>query len=461
MTLHEWPQPEWKLGGNRAGGSARMTSRENPPTSSHRSAEWTKPLGRRLALAAWLAMLPTVCVASPPAQAPLGRPVVVLGLPQCLALARERQPVLAARRASLASAEDAARALHALKVPAFLVPELPIRRDQASLGVTAAAAALAQAERDADYAVLRTYLTVLYARDQEEVARRVVARLTAVRDAAGVMAKAGEGDVTTDDVQRAAIYVDVADAKRVEASVGVDRAMAALREALGIGGEPFAIPRAPLPQPTTRPCREQVIALALERRGEIIQAGVVADITNLEVDAQAVGSGPRMETFARGADLHSTPLPADSRGTQYQPGALAPEMPDLLVGTKAERVLRARSLGARALAVVDKTRGLIVLEAEDAYLRWEEAAQKIERTRRAVQSAQKLAEALDEYLRTGQKVRVDEVTTAHILAAQVQSNYLEALHQQLLALADLERITAGGFCSGIVTALTQPNPAKP
>ncbi len=64
-----------------------------------------------------------------------------LNLAECLEWAHQRQPRLAVARASLAAAQDGKRALDALRVPTLLVPELPVRRRQAALGVTAAAAA--------------------------------------------------------------------------------------------------------------------------------------------------------------------------------------------------------------------------------------------------------------------------------------------------------------------------------
>src|SRR5437660_3943587 len=92
-------------------------------------------------------------------------------LAECLALGIQNHPRIAAQRASLTASEEGLQALDHLHVPALLDPDLPIRRRQAALGVTAAAAAVDQAQRETAYAVTRTYSTVLYARDQERVTR--------------------------------------------------------------------------------------------------------------------------------------------------------------------------------------------------------------------------------------------------------------------------------------------------
>jgi hypothetical protein len=397
----------------------------------------------------------------PPAAAPVEQ-VLALGLDDCLQLAFQRQPRVAAARASLAAAEDGFRALDNLNAPGLLVPSLPIRRRQASLGITAAAAGLDQAQRETTYAVTRTYFTVLYAREQERVARGVVDRLKATRDTAKRALDAGSLDVTAVDVRRATTYLHLAETKRIQASEGVKRALAALKEAIGLGPQDcLEVPAAQLPEVGVRPCREEVIALALSRRGELIRAAIFAEVTCLEVEAQGTGIHKKMETFAAGSDIHAVVVPQGVANTEYKPGAVPPEMPTLLVGSRPDRVKRAQSFHARARAVVDVTRNLIALEAEDEFLLWEEAAGQAAEAREAAQTGGQLAKDLDRDYAAGLKVKVDEVINAHVLASQARAQYNEYLYREILALAALERITAGGFCARLGEALTaRPAPTN-
>src|SRR5205807_1354606 len=124
---------------------------------------------------------------------------------------------IAAARASLAAAEEGSQALEDLMVPMVLVPDLPIRRKQASAGITAAAAGVDQAEHDTIYAVTRTYFTLQYARAQERLARGIVDRLTATRDAAQRSLDAGARDVSATDVNRATVYLRLAVTRRTQA----------------------------------------------------------------------------------------------------------------------------------------------------------------------------------------------------------------------------------------------------
>jgi hypothetical protein len=228
-----------------------------------------------------------------------------------------------------------------------------------------------------------------------------------------------------------------------------------LREALGKGPEfHFDVPEQRLPEPQARPDLHEALAAAFARRPGLIQVNVFADLTALEVEAQGTTGHARLETFAAGGDVHSRAIPAGSRGTEYRPGAVAPEMPPLLVGCRAERVQRAEDLHARAVAVVEETRNLIALEVEDAYLRWEAAAQEAAKARDAADTGDRLAGTLSKDFTAGLRVKIEDVVNAHVLASQARAQYNQHLHEEILALIELERATAGGFHPGLVEAVT-------
>jgi outer membrane protein TolC len=383
---------------------------------------------------------------------------LILDLQACLKLAQERQPRIAAHRVSLAAAQDGANALENLHVPKVLAPELPIRRRQAALGLRAASAAIEQAEQQTHYAVTRTYYAVLFARAQESVARSVVTNLDAVRKVAQLQLDAGARDVTDVDVQRTVVYLRLAEAKRIQAAQGVKRALAALKEAIGLGPDCcLNVPEGPLPEPKGHLCKADVVVAALSRRGELVQAHAFAELTGLEIEAQATKAALRMETFAAGADIHVQQVPQGIANTEYRPGAVAPEMPVFLIGNKCDRVKHAESLHARAQTVIEVTRNLLALEAENAFYRWEEASGQLVPAREAAETGEKMANSLQKDL-AAIKVKVESVLNARVLAAQARSQYNEYLYNHILALADLERVTAGTFCAGLVGAVVPRAP---
>lgn len=378
--------------------------------------------------------------------------VRALSLAECIHLALEQQPALAAHRASLAAAETGRRALEKMHLASLMARDLPIRKEQAALGVTIASAGLNQAEWETRYAVTRTYLSVLYAREQQRVADDVVANLKFYQERVSELVKKGESrEWTTSTVDKISVYLGLAEPRQAEAARGVERALAALREAMGVGPNYcFEVPPAPLPDVRAEVCRELIVQEALARRGEMLQAQTAAEVTRLEVDAQGKSHMPTVRTFAAVADIHARPIPQGVQNTEYRPGAVGLDMPGTLAGHRSSRVERARDLSARAMAVVDKTRGLITLEAEDAYFKWAEAVKKVAQTRAGADAGIRLAKFTREDFRSGQKVKIEDLLTNEVLAGQAQAAANEARYQYALALAALERITAGGFDAGFL-----------
>jgi len=375
---------------------------------------------------------------------------LTLSLTECLQTARQRQPRIAVQLASLAAAEDAERALNNLRIPADLDPQVPIRRRQSSLGVSAAAAGVDEAQRQTAYAVIRTYVTIVFAREQERVAHGVVERLTATRDAAQRALDAGDRDVNSTEIQKTTVYLRLAESRQIQAIQGVKRALAALREAIGFGPEvAIDIPAASLPVPVVQVDRNELLNAALTRRAELIQARLFAQVACLEIDAQSTSIGQRMQTFAAGSDVHAVVVPQGSNATDYRPGAVPPLMPSLLVGSRAERIKHAEALRMRAESAADSTRNLIALEIDDAFSRWEEASGQAGKAKEAADEGDKLAEGLRKSFTAGLKVKVEEVVTSRVLASQARSEYNEFLFKQIVALADLERASAGGFNAGL------------
>jgi outer membrane protein TolC len=389
---------------------------------------------------------------APAAPAPPAATVRILSLEECLHLALEQQPAIAAARASLAAAEAQKKALDDLHLPPIGPGrEIPIRRKQAALGITITLAGVNLAERDTAYAVARTYFAALYARQQQLVTAQVVTRLRDAHANAKRLLKGGAPNVTQNDVDKNEAYLRLAEARQNDAARGLALATAALREAIGLGPDCFFQPagfdlRALLGRAI---CRDEILSLALAHRDELTQALSVAEVIDLEVEAQGTSCLPSMRTFASVVDIHARPIPQGANNTDYRPGAIGIEMPPTLVGKRADRIERARAFCERASAVVAKTRNLVTLEAEDAYLKWEEASRKAALTRRAAELANKVAEDNLKDFNGGQNISYRDVLEAVILAAQARAQENEALYQYAIGLAALERVTGGAFCAGL------------
>lgn len=372
----------------------------------------------------------------------------ILTMADCIQIAHDKHPRIHAASASLASAQAQAQALDNLhRGP--MTKDLCIRREQSSLGVDAAQAALVQTELDVEYAVKRTYFTVIYARMQKKVTDDVVGNLKFYQERVKEAVDKGTGkkEWTTNTVDKITIYYRMAESKQIEAAHGIERAMAALREAMGVGCELcFEVPYDQLPITKVTISKCDIIAMALSNRGELVQADNLAAITNLEKDAQCKHCMPGLiPTFAAGADIHSGVVPQGIANGEYRPGGIPPEMPTHIAGKRNDRCKRASALGGKAFAVSDEAHNLVALEAEDAYLKWEDAYQRSQKNRDAAESGLRLAKNTQDDFKGDQKESVVDVLTNEVLAGQARGAYNESLFQYLIALAALERITGGAF----------------
>lgn len=391
----------------------------------------------------------------PAATAPAAVTIPVYSLADCIQIAFERQPALHAARCSLAAKQAARNGLHQQRLMYLFASDINIRRQQSCKGVTAATAELMQAEYDTAYAVTRTYFTAIYARLQYDVASGVVSKFQLDRADLKRVIDAGEAGYTTAMMDRLDIAVGLAQSKQQEADEGMRRALAALREAMGMGLDcsSFQLADLSLQDTGVKPEKCDIINAALSRRGEMMQVLMAADAVRLEVDAQGRHLfRPLVGTFASGGDIHATPVPPGIRNGDYRPGAVPPEMPVSLAGPRNARVDQAKAYSGRADAVVNKTRELVTLEAEDAFCKWEEASRKVSFTRDAAAKASKYVKQREEDKANGANIKPEELTADRILAAQAAAALNEAMFQQVLALANLERVTAGGFSAGFTTA---------
>jgi outer membrane protein TolC len=404
------------------------------------------------------ARLPAVEASVPDAPAP----VQVLDLCACKALALQKQPAIAAAQASFAVAIARQQALEKLCVPTFLQRDLPKRREQAALGITAAQEGVRQAEIDTLFAVQFCYVSYLYANAQNRLVDDVLRQIQRLHKELKELEKAGDKEAPALVAKVEALNLLV-DGRRAEAVIGAQRALSSLREAIGLDGECLLVQDLPaLPAPCVTPDLKEVVALALERRPEIIQASIGAQVSNLEICAQRARLlSLTVWTFAAGSDIHANPLPSASFWPNYRPGAVGPEMPVTINGKRGDRVEQARIYNSRAHSVLEKTQNLIRLETEQAFFRWKEASVKLANFHRGVERARV---ALPDLEKAGTIPRTPVALATFLDTARLLTDLRfelnRARYEMLVALIALERATAGGFCAGLDKAPLAAEPAR-
>lgn len=393
-----------------------------------------------------------------PAPVEVAQAVTALSLAACRQIALDHQPAVVAARASLAAASARAQAVDNLHVPRCLAPDLPVRRKQAGLGVSIASAGVVRAEADTIYTVTYSYLAYQYAGEQLRVAEAALTNLGDLQDNFERGLKAGNTNVSEEDRPRITAYKALARSRKKEAEIGRQRALAALREALGLGPDaPLVLADLQLPRINVPVDREQVLALALTRRPEIVQAATLAQVTDYEVCAQeARRRGHSARTFASGSDIHANVIPPGAIGLGeevYRHTPVPPEMPGMFAGNRCDRVEQARAYSWRAAAVAEKTRNLIALEVEEAYLDWKVGTEQLPSLEEASRDARKRFDDLKTKFDKGLRAAtVGEWMSAGVLASDLRVQINQVRFRLLVSLAQLERATAGAFCAGLDAA---------
>jgi hypothetical protein len=385
-----------------------------------------------------------------------------LDLAACQRIALEKQPAILAARTSLAAAVARAQSVENLHVPAFLARDLPVRRQQASTGVHVAEAAVILAENNTRYAITFCYLAALYAEEQEAIGKEAIGNLRNLRELAEEYLAEGKGRSPQRDLDLLDTYLAAAEAQIQEPIQGKERALSALREAMGVGPDcPLTLSRRTLYDVSPPVDQKAVVALALTRRPELVMATHGAEVAALEACAQALRRQPSAPTYASGSDLHSQPVPAGSFDENYRPAALAPEMPTTLNGSRKDRVEMAKIYAARSEIVVEKVRNLLILETEQVYLRWQESDQKLRKFEAAAAAAHKVFLDREAIYRSPEpKDRkdpkrfnaLDALLDSARTATRLRLAINESRYRRLLALAGLEHATVCGFQAGFESA---------
>ena len=377
-----------------------------------------------------------------------------LTLGECIAIAVEHQPNLKAVKASIGASEAGYRALmHFGTVGTIISPDLEIRKQQAQRGLAASSGEYQKTYNEVIQDVTRLYYLAVYAKQQGVLANDAYQYL---QEMAKLIEKIINSKLPADQlgglnvVKLRLVQMGVirAEQLRIDAATGRQQALAALREAMGVDEKsyPFRIKDLELPVmsqdiPITQ---ELVVEQALCRRPELALAAAGVDVFRLEVYAQGKIPFKRVvPTFASGADLHAKEIPQTLRAKDYRPGAIIPEMPVQLVGSKYDRVDRAMFYSQKAEAVYEKVRGLIILEAQDAYFQFANANLKLIYAKKQLDLANDAQQRIVENAESTKEK--DQVVQGYITTSTVKSDYVKAVLEHIQALAALERITAGGI----------------
>jgi hypothetical protein len=142
------------------------------------------------------------------------------------------------------------------------------------------------------------------------------------------------------------VFVEYLEGRKATAVEGRNRALAALKEAIGLCPEACVeVVDKKLPMPATVVRKEDAVRAALARGAAIVMASTAAEVANIEIDA---ARDPRLQRALRSRRRHP-------RGRCRRVVAAAsiirrgrPRMPTLLAGSRSDRVEQAKAYAARS-----------------------------------------------------------------------------------------------------------------
>jgi hypothetical protein len=368
-----------------------------------------------------------------------------LSLAECLAIGANQQPQVRAAISSLRSTELGLEALNKLSpIAGAISPDLPYRKQQGEKGIAVCNADVQKTLEENKYDIIRMYYTFVYARQQDQTAGDIVTQLEIYYGVSKELA--GQPGSKINKFTLYGMEEAIAEVKklRITARTGESLSLAALKEAMGVDQTFDFIPRdTELPVMGGTVTQEQVLAFAMARRPEVAMATAGVDAFRLEVCAQgAVKYKQKVQTLAIGSDLHSRFIPGPHRNGDYRPGALSPEMPATLVGSREERVARACEILLRQEILFDKTRDLVKLEAINSFYQWQACTEKMRQAKARFEKGKSIADDAKSTLPTTKEYEL--LIRLQALAGKGQAEYIEAVYEHIKALATLERVTSGG-----------------
>ena len=165
----------------------------------------------------------------------------------------------------------------------MIIPDLKYRRQQAVKGIEAGQAELLQAEQEVTQAVVWTYYTIVYAKEQQKALKELIDLIQIYRDQADKIVNSKEGpgrDINQSTLDSLNIALATAKSKAITAESGVERGKAALLEAMGLSeNDDFNIPNDSLPEIDAKLDRKQLIDLGFSPgRGEVMLASIASEV---------------------------------------------------------------------------------------------------------------------------------------------------------------------------------------
>jgi outer membrane protein TolC len=331
--------------------------------------------------------------------------------------------------------------------PLYTGGKLLYRNQQAKLGIEAASQDVTMTREQIVFAVTRAYNSVLLARELGRVAEEARGQFQATENLAQSLLKAGNEQITTADLRRAAALRALAENQKIEARRTADQALAGLRAAMGLRQVmPLEIADDRLAYAPIELDRDALLAQAVAQRPEMVKAQLAVQAAELERKVAKAAFRPDVGAFARMSTIQDNrDYPNPTQPTQFAAGVEA----SLTLAAGGRRIAerhKADALYEAAVAARDVVRNQVELEVVQAFLEWQEMAERLPLAKKAADSAEEALKRLRDELALGLEDKdyprhFDNRLSTRILLSQAELAYYQEVFAYNLALAKVRLAT--------------------
>jgi outer membrane protein len=331
--------------------------------------------------------------------------------------------------------------------PLYTGGKIRYRNEQAKLGIEAAAQDVPMTKDQIVFQVTRAFYSVLLTRELERVADEARGQYQATESLVQSFLDTGNERITKADLRRATAARLLAESHKLQAQRATDQAMAGLRAAMGLRQvTPLEVDNARLAYSAKELDRDALLARALANRPEMAKAQLAVHAAELERKLAKAQFQPDVGAFARLSTIQDNrDYPNPTQPTQFAAGVEA-SLPLVAGGRRVAERHRADALFEAASAARDVVRNQIELEVVQAYLEWQEMAERLPLAKRAVDNLEAAMKSLRDELTLGLEDKeyprhFDNRLSTRLLLSQAQAAYYQQVLEYNLALAKVRLAT--------------------
>lgn len=281
---------------------------------------------------------------------------------------------------------------------------------------------------------IKAYYQLVEAMHLREIADTSVANLTGHVE--NVQAHYRAGVVAKLDVLASEVALANAKENQIKAESGVILAEASINHLLGLPSDTKVVPAAKeMPNQAIDVTEAQVLSYAMQERWELAQAKLGVEAAKANLGMAKSGNMPTIALSA-GINWQDVQFPGDKNEDWTVGGGVSWKLFD--GGATAAKIAKQKANLEAAEVQMSQAESAVRLDVIQAYRQVQSAQERIRATEKSMDQAAEAFHIAQVRYRAGVGINLD-VLDAQLQLNQARTNYIQALYDYNIGLADLER----------------------